>query len=131
MDLEQLWYALQDGDVEAESLLYEAQQVSSAEFGLENLDFSAEFGIWDDTEAARQSLVGWQEWAGRPFIGGQAGGDWEYPVYFIVYLKDGDLTPLSSEHSPLKNLPRTPVTTRQNYVWLWPTRCPRMPAKAS
>jgi len=77
-----LWGCINDGDI---SRIREANNQRAVPLDMENVSWSGDFGVWDDEEAAQSLLIGWQEWAVRPFIGGQAGGDDEYPQYFIVY----------------------------------------------
>lgn len=48
-------------------------------FDLENLDYHSP--IYDE-------ITGAIELEDRVFIGFQSGGDWEYPVYLILYLQD-------------------------------------------
>lgn len=52
-------------------------------FDWENYEFepSKEFEFEDN-------FLGIKEIEGRVFIGCFAGGDWEYPVYFLIYLQD-------------------------------------------
>lgn len=67
------------------------KDLAKVEFDFENYEFSHldEFGIW-------KGMLGYRKfWTHNPltcfsYIGWMAGGDWEQPVYFIVYLdKDG------------------------------------------
>jgi hypothetical protein len=58
-----------------------SDDISKVEFDFENYEIENDPGY-----GAYKGLTGWQVHPnGLPFLGVQAGGDWEYPVFFIVY----------------------------------------------
>lgn len=59
--------------------------IKKVDFDFENCEFqhTDEFGQWD-------GMLGYRNLYPLSYIGVMAGGDWEYPVYFIIYLdQDG------------------------------------------
>jgi hypothetical protein len=59
--------------------------IEKVEFDFENCEFEHqhEFGQWE-------GMLGYRSLYPLSYIGVMAGGDWEYPVYFIIYLdQDG------------------------------------------
>lgn len=54
-----------------------------------DIEFDWENYEWKGWNRTNEEYLGIQELEGRVFIGCQAGGDWEYPVYFIVFIQNG------------------------------------------
>ena len=62
-------------------------------YRLLNIEFDLENTYWKTDEGGfhgfpYDELLGLQNISGQDFLGLQAGGDWEYPVYFVYYERD-------------------------------------------
>lgn len=80
---EQEYYDVYDWILSRDTMIENG--INEIEFDFENHDF----GIQHDDAYNFTELMGFQMLDSMPFIGMYAGGDWEHPVFFIVYY-DGE-----------------------------------------
>lgn len=65
------------------NLIEESANPQNVDFDTENANF--------EHDPRLPGLCGWQKTlSGIPFLGATAGGDWECPVYFLIYWDDSD-----------------------------------------
>lgn len=74
------------------------KDLSKVKFDFENFESYYQPNYDMDPE-----LMGFQNWAAKPFLGCYAGGDWEFPIYFIIYHDGANLRGFIPENGNFYN----------------------------